>query len=118
MRGQSLTWACLAGSLATAQAQFQLEENVFDTSYLTARQAKAAGKKGVMMMNRFALKPPPDLFIANSDGTNAGKFLGNSSHHDYHASFSQDGQFVVFTSERNGLGNADLFRARANGSDI
>ena len=37
---------------------------------------------------------------------------------DYNASFASDGQSVVFTSERNGDGNSDVFRCRADGTDI
>ncbi|EME43010.1 hypothetical protein DOTSEDRAFT_153255 [Dothistroma septosporum NZE10] len=58
------------------------------------------------------------VWMINSDGSNPHSLLGDSSHLEYHASFSPDGQFIVFTSERNGPGNADLFRIRADGSDL
>ncbi|KAF2173451.1 hypothetical protein M409DRAFT_15733 [Zasmidium cellare ATCC 36951] len=83
-------------------------------------------------MNRIA-PSTSTLYIANSDGTGARRLLGNESRYDYHgmkasmmlescltpaASFSADGEWVTFTSERNGDGNSDLYRIRANGSDL
>ena len=37
---------------------------------------------------------------------------------DYNASFAADGQSIVFTSERNGDGNSDVFRCRIDGTGI
>ena len=37
---------------------------------------------------------------------------------DYNASFASDGQSIVFTSERHGDGNSDVFRCRVDGTDI
>ena len=53
-----------------------------------------------------------DLYIADADGTNSRKLVAGS-HRDYNASFSFDGQWVVFTSER--YGSADIFRVRTDG---
>ena len=53
-----------------------------------------------------------DLYIADADGTSARKLVAGS-HRDYNASFSFDGQWVVFTSER--YGSADIFRVRTDG---
>src|SRR6266481_7103096 len=53
-----------------------------------------------------------ELFIADADGRNPRKLLAGLQI-DYNASFSFDGQWVVFTSERHG--SADIFRVRANG---
>ena len=53
-----------------------------------------------------------ELFVAQADGTNARKLVAGTEI-DYNASFSSDGQWVVFTSERNG--SADIFRIRTNG---
>ena len=79
--------------------------------------APATGKKkGVMLMNRIG-PSASDLYIANADGTQERKLLQTPGF-DYHASFSADGQWVLFTSERNGLGQSDIFRARLDGSDI
>jgi Tol biopolymer transport system component len=87
---------------------------------LFARQASAAmaeiGKKGVMLMNRIG-PSSSELHIANADGSGERKFLDNSIF-DYHACYSDDGKWVLFTSERNGLGQSDVFRARPDGTGI
>src|SRR5205814_112899 len=53
-----------------------------------------------------------EVTIADADGRNPRKLLAGLQI-DYNASFSFDGQWVVFTSERHG--SADIFRVRANG---
>ena len=55
------------------------------------------------------------LFIADADGTNARKLVAGSER-DYNASFSSDGEWVVFTSERHG--SADIFRVRTDGKGL
>ena len=50
-----------------------------------------------------------ELFIADADGRNARKLVAGLEL-DYNASFSADGAWVVFTSERHG--SADIFRVR------
>ncbi|EGI76207.1 PD40 domain-containing protein [Hylemonella gracilis] len=57
------------------------------------------------------------LYIANADGSNE-RLLIDSGTLDYNASFSSDGQWIVFTSERDGLGNSNLYRARADGTQV
>jgi TolB protein len=56
-----------------------------------------------------------DIFIADSDGTHATPLLPNSAN-DYNASFSQNGKWIVFTSERNG--SADIYRVHPDGSGL
>jgi Tol biopolymer transport system component len=56
-----------------------------------------------------------DLFIAKADGTTERKVLP-SSEFDYNPSFSKDGNWIIFTSERNG--SADIYRVRVDGSDL
>ena len=56
-----------------------------------------------------------DLFIAKADGTAERKLLANSEL-DYNPSFSKDGNWIIFTSERNG--SADIYRVRVDGSDL
>ena len=56
-----------------------------------------------------------ELFIADADGNNARKLVAGLEL-DYNASFSFDGEWVVFTSERHG--SADIFRVRANGMGL
>jgi hypothetical protein len=66
---------------------------------------RAQGKQGVFFMNRIA-PGTSELYIANADGSDERKLLGNSSNFDYHAAFSSDGQWITFTTERNGDGNS------------
>jgi TolB protein len=56
-----------------------------------------------------------DVFLANADGSDA-KPLASHPDLDYNATFSPDGQWIVFTSQRHG--NADLYRVRPDGSDL
>ena len=56
-----------------------------------------------------------ELFIADADGSNARKLVAGLEL-DYNASFSFDGEWVVFTSERHG--SADIFRVRTNGMGL
>jgi Tol biopolymer transport system component len=55
------------------------------------------------------------LMIADGDGSNARKLVAGSER-DYNASFSFDGAWVVFTSERHG--SADVFRVRTDGTGL
>ncbi|HEV8319655.1 MAG TPA: hypothetical protein VGQ10_19735 [Vicinamibacterales bacterium] len=56
-----------------------------------------------------------ELFIADARGDKPRKLVAGSEI-DYNASFSFDGQWVVFTSER--YGSADIFRVRTNGMGL
>lgn len=56
-----------------------------------------------------------DLFVADADGKNA-KPLAAHAENDYNASFSTEGEWVVFTSHRNG--SADIWRVRADGTGL
>ncbi|MEO5683614.1 MAG: hypothetical protein ABIQ88_13285 [Chitinophagaceae bacterium] len=56
-----------------------------------------------------------DIFVADADGTNAVPLLPDASL-DYNASFSTDGTWVLFTSERNGL--ADIYRVHPDGTAL
>src|ERR1700732_1908626 len=55
------------------------------------------------------------LFIANADGSGEHKLFANSGF-DYDASFSADGKWIVFTSER--AGSADIYKVRMDGSGL
>lgn len=76
----------------------------------------AGASKGIMLMNRIA-PSVSELYIANADGSNERKLLADSKF-DYNAAFSADGEWLVFTSERNGDGQSDLFRVRRDGTGI
>ncbi len=56
-----------------------------------------------------------DIFVANADGSDAKPFLPSPAQ-DWNASFSHDGQWIVFTSTRNG--SADIYRAHPDGSAL
>ena len=67
-----------------------------------------------MLMNRIG-PSVSELYVANADGTEERRLLAAPAF-DYHASYSDDGNWIVFTSERTGLGQADIYRARSDGS--
>jgi len=67
-----------------------------------------------ILMNRIG-PSEADLFIANADGTDERKLL-TAPGFDYNASFSADGKWIVFTSERNG--SPDIYRVRVDGSGL
>ena len=81
--------------------------------------AFAAPAREVMLMNRIA-PSKMTLFIANADGSGEQRLLPQSTGLDYDASFSSDGKWVVFTSERDsdGEGQADLYRVHPDGSGL
>lgn len=56
-----------------------------------------------------------DIFIADADGSDAKPLLAHPGL-DYNASFSNDGKWIMFTSERKG--SADIYRCRVDGSSL
>jgi TolB protein len=56
-----------------------------------------------------------NLYVADGDGQNERALLPNSGS-NYNASFSADGRWIVFTSDRSG--SADLYRVHADGSAL
>ncbi|SOE97378.1 WD40-like Beta Propeller Repeat [Burkholderia sp. D7] len=58
-----------------------------------------------------------ELYVANADGSDGDKLLPTQGF-DYHASLSKDGQWIVFTSERAGLGESNLYRVKVDGSEL
>ena len=87
---------------------------------LAAGAARAAdvplGRKGVMLMNRIA-PSISQLMMANLDGSDERKLLVDTDF-EYNGTLSPDGQWLIFTSERRGDGQSDIFRARADGTGI
>jgi len=74
----------------------------------------AAGERPQIVFSRLA----PDrsgLFTADGDGKNERPLLPATGL-DYNASYSDDGKWIVFTSER--AGSADIYRMHADGSGI
>ncbi|KAJ4288586.1 hypothetical protein N0V90_011823 [Kalmusia sp. IMI 367209] len=78
---------------------------------------QAEGKKGAFFLNRIA-PGKSELYIANADGSNERKLLGDESDFDYQATFSADGQWITFTTERNGDGNSDIYRVKPDGTGM
>jgi Tol biopolymer transport system component len=72
--------------------------------------------KPVLLFNRIG-PSASILYIANADGTGERR-LPTGSRFDYSASFSPDGTSLVFTSERDGLGQAEIYRMRLDGSGL
>jgi len=58
----------------------------------------------------------PNVFIADADGANSKPLLPPNDYDNYNASFSQSGDWVVFTSDRSG--SADVYRAHPDGSGL
>ena len=79
--------------------------------------AASAPAREVMLMNRIS-PSKMTLFIANADGSGEQRLLPQSTGLDYDASFSPDGQWIVFTSERDsdGSGQADIWRVHPDGN--
>jgi Tol biopolymer transport system component len=78
-----------------------------------------AAQKAVMLMNRIG-PSKLELYIAHADGTGERRLLPDSKFLDYDPSFSPDGQWIVFTSERSGAGQgqADLWRVHPDGTGL
>jgi Tol biopolymer transport system component len=75
-----------------------------------------AATKGTMLLDRVG-PVTSDLYISNADGSGEHRLLPTDGF-DYHASFSKDGQWIVFTSERDGLGQSNLYRVKVDGTDL
>src|ERR1043166_2423681 len=54
------------------------------------------------------------LLVANADGSEEKELTSGAL--DYNPAWSPDGQWIVFTSERQG--SADLYRVRPDGTDL
>jgi len=59
-----------------------------------------------------------ELYVANADGTNARLLLGNDTVYEYDAQWSPDGEWIVFSTERSGDGNTDVWRVLSDGSGL
>src|SRR4051812_5766206 len=75
--------------------------------------------KDIMLMNRI-VPSKMALYIANTDGSGERRLLPDSTGLDYDPSFSADGQWIVFTSERDteGSGQADIWRVHVDGTGL
>lgn len=79
-------------------------------------QSAPVSSPGVMLMNRIG-PSSSTLYVSQADGSRERRLL-DSPGLDYHASYSPDGQWIVFTSEREGLGQSDIYRVRPDGSGL
>ena len=75
-----------------------------------------AATKGALLLNRVG-PVTSELYVANVDGSNEHKLLPTPGF-DYHAAYSADGKWIVFTSERDGLGQSELYRVKTDGSGL
>lgn len=75
-----------------------------------------AATKGTLLLDRVG-PVTSELYISNADGSGEHRLLPTDGF-DYHASFSKDGQWIIFTSERDGLGQSNLYRVKVNGTDL
>jgi len=89
---------------------------VFATVGIAVAQPAGTQTRGVMLLNRIG-PSSADLYIAKPDGSDERRLFDGGGL-DYHASFSPDGQWIIFTSERAGLGQADVYRARLDGTGV
>lgn len=79
------------------------------------RAATAAPESGYALAYASLGPLNTDIFIADPDGSNPRPLLAHAEH-DYNASYSHDGQWIVFTSLRSG--SADIYRAHPDGSNL
>ena len=94
-----------------------VSSRAFAVATLVLLAAPLSGQqKGVMLMNRIG-PSASTLYVADADGSDEHELLATSGF-DYHASYSADGRWIVFTSERNGLGQADIYRVRSDGTGL
>ncbi len=77
-------------------------------------EASTAAARHQVLFNRFLI-PVMTLFIADADGTRE-RPLVSTPGLQYSSSYSADGQWVVFTSERDG--QSDIYRVRPDGTGL
>lgn len=75
----------------------------------------AAPAQNRVFFNRYHAPVGIGLFIADADGRNERPFIPATGL-DYSPSFSRDGNWIVFTSERSG--SADIYRVHPDGSSL
>jgi Tol biopolymer transport system component len=75
-----------------------------------------ATTKGTLLLDRVG-PVTSELYVSNADGINEHRLIQTDGF-DYHASFSNDGQWIVFTSERDGLGQSNIYRVKVDGTGL
>ena len=99
----------LGSSAGAALIAFTLAASAFAQDRFGSEQPS-----GIMLMNRLG-PSGSELYIANADGSGERK-LSSGVDFEYNATFSRDGNWIVFTSERDAHGQADIYRIRPDGS--
>ena len=84
------------------------------TAFLVSATTLVLSAKERILLNRIG-PSQSTLFISKADGSDERPLLPNSGF-DYNASFSPDGKWIVFTSERNG--SADIYRVHPDTSGL
>ena len=104
-------FSCTLASLALAGAL------TWGTGHVAAQSAGRTGQgtpKYRVLFNRFQ-SPTMTVFIADADGKNE-RALFPPGGLEYSPRYSPDGQWVVYTSEQNGL--ADIYRMHPDGTGV
>ncbi|KAI0408356.1 tat pathway signal sequence domain-containing protein [Xylaria palmicola] len=108
----------LAASLAAAGCPYAGQQATQQARAVVNKPVSGAGKAGIFYMNRIG-PSGAQLYIANADGSNAQPLMGNQQAvFDYHASWSSDNRWIVFTSERRADGQSDIYRVRPDGTGL
>lgn len=81
------------------------------------RAANTNATLGTFLHNRISPNYS-ELYIAEANGSNEKLLLGSNSVYDFRASWSFDGNYVTFTSERRGDGQSDVYRVAINGTNV
>lgn len=85
-------------------------------AWVAAPMHATAGTRGNLLLNRVG-PVSSELYVSNADGTGEHKLISTNGF-DYHASFSKDGRWIVFTSERDGLGQSNIYRVSVDGTNL
>src|SRR5689334_22497959 len=78
--------------------------------------APLSAQKKVMLFDIFGPSSQV-MYIANADGSNQHPLFATSGF-DYDGTFSPDGKWIIFTSERTGEGQADIYRVHPDGTGL
>jgi TolB protein len=90
-----------------------LKRALLATLLVSATTAVLCAKERILLHR---IGPPQStLFVAKTDGSEERPLLPNSGF-DYNASFSADGKWIIFTSER--AGSADIYRVHPDGAGL
>ncbi|MGZ5370152.1 MAG: TolB family protein, partial [Aeromicrobium sp.] len=92
-----------------------MRTSIIAVAVVSMAAAQGASVRTITFNRVFPNAGQVGLFIAASDGSSERPLLADAGV-DYNATWSPDGAWIVFTSER--AGSADLFRVRSTGQDF